>query len=103
MYFTLSQCRLRLIGYVLIMDNERIPKSQFWIGRPSLSFKDICKRDLKSLKVSTNVSISGRSMLMTTTNGDILHTEVLKKEKSSSFRDVSIRRILHHCVCLVLV
>ena len=48
---------------------------------------------------------------MTTTNGDLLYTEVLKKDKINSLRDLSRLRIqikmscflLHHRVSLVLV
>ena len=48
---------------------------------------------------------------MTAINGDLLFTEVLKKEKNNSLRDLSWQRIqigmsfiyflLHHCVYLV--
>ena len=63
MYFTLSQRRLRWLGHVLRMGDERIPKSMLYSelvdgtrkrGRPTLRFKDVCKRDLKSLNVGTD-------------------------------------------------
>ena len=67
--------------------------------------------------------LSGRSLLMTATNGDLLYTKILKKEKGNSLEDLSRRRIysrlspiyyllfifvylyflLHHCVCVILV
>ena len=62
-YFTLSQRRLRWLGHVLRMGAERIPKSLLYgdlvVGkrnrvRPKLRFKDVCKSDLKSLKIKTN-------------------------------------------------
>ena len=37
--------------------------------------------------------ISGRSLLMTATNGDLLYTKILKKEKGNSSEDLSRRRI----------
>ena len=43
-----------------------------------------------SLNVGTD---KWRSLLMTTTNGDLLYTKVLKKEKSNSLRDLSRWRI----------
>ena len=63
MYFILSQRRLRWLGYVLRMGAERIPKSLLYSelvvgkrnrGRPKLRFKDVCKRDLKSLNITTD-------------------------------------------------
>ena len=63
MYFTLSQRRLRWLGHVLRMGAEQIPKSLLYSelvvgkrnrGRPKLRFKDVCKRDLKSLNITTD-------------------------------------------------
>ena len=63
MYFTLSERRLRWLGYVLRMGAERIPKYLLYSelvvgkcnrGRPKLRFKDVCKRDLKSLDITTD-------------------------------------------------
>ena len=63
MYFTLSQGRLRWLGHVLRMGDERIPKSLLYSelvdgrrkrGRSTLRFKYVCKRDLKSLNVGTD-------------------------------------------------
>ena len=63
MYFAPSQRRLCWLGHILRMNDERIPKSMLYSklvdgrrkrGRPTLSFKDVCKRDLKSLKVGTD-------------------------------------------------
>ena len=62
-YFTLSQRRLRWLGHVLRMGAERIPKSLLYSelvvgkrnrGRPKLRFKDVYKRDLKSLSIRTD-------------------------------------------------
>ena len=64
MYFTLSQHRVRWLGNVLRMGAERIPKSLLYSelavgkrnrGRPKLRFKDVFKRDLKSLNIRTDV------------------------------------------------
>ncbi|MCP4267312.1 MAG: hypothetical protein GY777_17355, partial [Candidatus Brocadiaceae bacterium] len=63
MYFTLSQRRLRWLGHILRMNAERIPKFLLYgelvvgkrnRGRPKLRFKDVCKRDLKSLNIGTD-------------------------------------------------
>ena len=63
MYFTLSQRRLCWLGHILRMNAERIPKFLLYgelvvgkrnRGRPKLRFKDVCKRDLKSLNIGTN-------------------------------------------------
>ncbi|KXJ06125.1 hypothetical protein AC249_AIPGENE16751 [Exaiptasia diaphana] len=52
--------RMRWIGHMIRMDDGRIPKDILYgeliegkrpIGRPKLRFKDICKRDLKSLRI----------------------------------------------------
>ena len=57
-YFTFSQCKLRWLGHVLRMVKERFPKSLLYsklvVGKrkrclQKLRFKDLCKRDLKSL------------------------------------------------------
>ena len=59
MYTTLSQRRLRWLGHALRMSDERIPKALLYnelvvgkrnVGRSRLRYKDVCKRDLKSLK-----------------------------------------------------
>ena len=63
MYFTLSQRRLRWLDHILRMGDERIPKSLLYIelvdgrgkrNRQTLPFKDVCKRDLKSLNIGAN-------------------------------------------------
>ena len=63
MYTTLSQYRLRWLGHVRRMEDGRIPKDLLYgklaegkrnIGRPSLRFKDTCKRDMKALNIDTN-------------------------------------------------
>ena len=63
MYYTLRQHRLRCLGHVLRMGAEQIQKSLLYSelvvgkpnrGRPKLRFKDVCKRDLKSLNITTD-------------------------------------------------
>jgi hypothetical protein len=62
MYTTLSQYRLRWLGHVRRMEDGRIPKDLLYgelvqgkrnIGRPTLRFKDTCKRDMKTLNIDT--------------------------------------------------
>ena len=70
MYFTLSQRRrLRWLGHVLRMGNERIPKSMLYSelvdgtrkrGRPTLRFKGVWKCDLKAWMSSM---IIGRNLM----------------------------------------
>ena len=59
---SLSQ-RSTLLGHILRMCDERIPKPLLYSelvddrrkrDRPTLCFKDVCKRDLKSLNVGTD-------------------------------------------------
>ena len=59
-HLTHSQHRLRWLDHILRMGDERIPKSLLYSelvggrrkrGRPTLRFKDVCKRDLQSLNV----------------------------------------------------
>ena len=56
MHCILKQKRLRWLGHICRMKDGRIPKDLLFgelatgtrpLGRPSLRFKDICKRDLK--------------------------------------------------------
>ena len=60
MYSTLKQRRMRWLGHVVRMEDDRIPRDILYgelvqgkrpIGRPKLRFKDICKRDLKALNI----------------------------------------------------
>ena len=62
MYTLLRQRRLRWLGHVHRMEDGRIPKDILYgelatgrrnIGRPQLRFKDVCKRDMKSLDINT--------------------------------------------------
>ena len=57
MHSMLTTRRLRWLGHVSRMENSRIPKNLLFgelasgsrsTGRPSLRFKDVCKRDLKA-------------------------------------------------------
>ena len=61
----LSQRRLRWRGHVSRTENGRIPKNMLYgelatgatpVGRPTLRFKDVCKRDLKA----GNINPAGR-------------------------------------------
>ena len=75
MFFTLNHCRLLWLGHILRMGYERVPKS--------LLYSEL---------------VDGRhkcGLLMTESNGDLLYTEVLKKEKCKRnvIRDLSRQRI----------
>ena len=63
MYSLLKQRRLGWLGHVCRMEEGRIPKNILYgelaegkrpVGIPQLRFKDICKRDLKSLNIDRN-------------------------------------------------
>ena len=63
MLMLLKQRRMRWLGHVVRMDDGRIPKDLLYgelvqgkrpTGRPQLRFKDVCKRDLKSLNIDQN-------------------------------------------------
>ena len=78
-YNTLSQRRLRWLGHVLRMNDERIPKALLYselvvgkrnVGRPRLRYKDVCKCDLKSLKMFT--LMTGKGLRTIGTNGALL-------------------------------
>ena len=60
MYTLLRERRLRWLGHVHRMEDGRIPKDLLYgelasgqrgIGRPHLRFKDVCKRDMKSISM----------------------------------------------------
>ena len=60
---TLSQHRLRWLALVIRMGEEQVPKSLLYgelvVGkhnrsRPKRRFKDVCKRDLKSLNIRSD-------------------------------------------------
>ena len=59
MFALLSQRWLRWLGRVSRMEDGKIPKDIFYDGeprppgRPSLRFKDVCKRDLTGGQIST--------------------------------------------------
>ena len=99
LYFTLNQRRLRLLGHILRMGDERIPESMLYselvngrrkCGRPTLGCKDVCKRDLITLNIGT---VKCEYLAYDRANGDLLYTKVLKKEKNNFLRYLSRRRI----------
>lgn len=60
MFTLLRQRRLRWLGHVRRMKDDRIPKALLYgelvcgkrtVGRPQLRFKDVCKRDMKALNI----------------------------------------------------
>lgn len=61
--FTLKQRRLRWLGHVMRMDDDRISKDMLYgdlaqgkrpTGRPHLRYKDVFKMDLKTMGIDTN-------------------------------------------------
>ena len=63
MFTLLRQRRLRWLGHVRRMDDGRIPKDILYgelaagkraTGRPQLRYRDVCKRDMKALKMETD-------------------------------------------------
>ena len=62
MFTFLKRRRLRWLGHVTRMENNRIPKELHYgelasgkrpTGRSQLHFKDVCKPDLKALAIDT--------------------------------------------------
>ena len=60
MFALLSQRRLRWLGHVRRMEDGRIPKDLLYgqlatgtrrSGRPTLRFRDVCKRDMKACQI----------------------------------------------------
>lgn len=60
MYAILKQSRLRWLGHVIRMEDDRIPKDLLYgelakgsraAGRSDLRYKDVCKRDLKAMNI----------------------------------------------------
>ena len=63
LYTLLKQRRMRWLGHVTRMKDDRIPKDLLYgklatgkrpTGRPQLRFKDICKRDFQELGINTD-------------------------------------------------
>jgi hypothetical protein len=63
MFTILSERRLRWLGHVRRMDTGRIPKDLLYgelaegtrpTGRPRLRYKDVCKKDMKTVNISVN-------------------------------------------------
>ena len=63
LYTMLRQRRLRWLGHVHRMADGRIPKDLLYgqlatgtrpVGRPHLRFKDVCKRDMKSMGIGVD-------------------------------------------------
>ena len=62
-HMLLRKHRLRWLGHVRQMEDDRIPKyilygelasGKIYVGRPQLRYKDVCKRDLQVLDIDTN-------------------------------------------------
>ena len=88
MYNTLSQRKLPWLSHVLRMNDERIPEDLLWSlkwvsndGRPRLRYKDVCKRNLKSLNVDIDEWERLKSLLTTATNGDHYQQQAVWMEK----------------------
>ena len=83
MFMLLRQSRLQWLGHVRRMEDSHIPKDilkdelacgRRTVGRPQLRFKDVCKRDMKTLDRSRLRSVlrkqlkSGEEKILTTAN-----------------------------------
>ena len=101
MYTNLSQRKLCWFGHVLRMSDELVPKSLLYselvfgkrnVGR--LRYKDVCKRELKSLKTFTLMSARNklRSFIM----------ERLR-EREQNFLENKRRRLRNQCIYLLFI
>ena len=119
MYFFLSLRRLRWVGHVLRVGAEKIPKSLLFselvVGkrnrsRLKLRFKDVCKRDLKSLNIRTDeweLLANDRAKWRSTLHKRLMERkqQYFKKpkkminEKQNEFLLIfSLFYLLYHCV-----
>ena len=66
MFALLRQRRLRWLGHVYSMEDGRFPKDILYgelasgrrtKDRPQLLYKDVCKRDMKTLDINTDLMI----------------------------------------------
>ena len=110
MYAILSERRLRWLGHVHRMDQDRIPKDLLYgqlecgtrkKGRPHLRYKDVCKRDLRAAHIDSESweSIAPNRTLWKSTvktgvkradeDRDRLRKEKREKQKSKSTQHTS--------------
>ena len=92
------QRRLRWLSHVLSMSDERIPKALLYnelvvgkrnVSRPRLTYKDVCIRDLKSLK---NVDIDEWERPQQKAFSYHGESERLRKRENQFLRDQRRRR-----------
>ena len=91
MFAILLQRRLRWLGHVCRMDDGRIPKDMLYsqlaigtrpIGRPTLRYKDVCKRDLRECGVdpsSLEAAASDRAGWRSTVKSGIRRAELTRE------------------------
>jgi len=103
MFGLLTQRRLRWLGHVHRMEDGRIPKDILYgqltegsrpCGRPTLRYKDVCKRDMKSADINPNTwegTAANRSAWRQTSRAGIITAEqkrldswAVKREKRKS-------------------
>lgn len=98
MFAILTQRRLRWLGHVCRMDDGRIPKDVLYgelatgtrlTGRPTLRYKDVCKRDLKSCRVDPadlEKAASIRTNWRSTVKSGILQAEERRESQREEAR-----------------
>jgi hypothetical protein len=94
----LKQRRMRWLGHVVRMDDGRLPKDILYgelavgkrsVGRPNLRYKDVCKRDLKDLKIDIATweeQAKERGTWKTTLGNNLLEFENSIKEQHENRR-----------------
>ena len=116
----LCKRRLRWLGHVHRMDDQRLPKQILYgeltsgsrrRGRPKLRYKDTCKRDLKKCDINHstwNQLADNRSMWKTVVGTGVAYLEEQtknranekrqeRKEKSVSTSDQEVTTTCHTC------
>ena len=100
----LSQRRLRWLGHVHRMDDDRIPKSILYgelsvgqrrKGRPQMRFIDVCKRDLKSTNINPNTwesSAANRVLWRASVKTGLRNAELSRAEHLVNKRDARKKR-----------
>ena len=104
MFALLSQRRMRWLGHIRRMPDGRIPKDILYgeleegkrqCGRPKLRFRDVCKRDLRSLgidEVSWEETASDRSAWKNSVKTGIESSEAKRAVKWEEKRERKKKR-----------
>ncbi|KAK4328590.1 hypothetical protein Pmani_001066 [Petrolisthes manimaculis] len=98
LHMLLSQRRLRWLGHVHRMQDGRIPKDILYgeiaagkrpAGRPSLRFKDVCKRDMKQTNID-ETSWEDKSSIRSTWKSQV--KEGIKKGEKKRLKHLAEKR-----------